>query len=42
MARKTKMFVITSFLKTTLPIIIPKFWETKTFYSCITLILVIV
>ena len=39
---RQKIFMITSFLKTTLPIIIPKFWGTKTFYSCITLISIIV
>ena len=37
MERKTKQknFATTSFLKTTLPIIKPKVWETKTFNLCI-------
>ena len=39
---RLKIFAITSFLKTTLPIIIPEFWETKTSNLCMTLISIII
>ena len=39
---RLKMFAITLFLKTTLPIKFLKFWETKTFNLCKTLILTLI